>query len=63
MRSLNRSLAPENNTELLYIEKGMKTFKVKRRWITLMTAMTLIAVSGLAVGEHIKEKERVKSEQ
>ena len=42
MRSLNRSLAPENNTRLLYIEKGMKTFKVKRRWITLMTAMTLI---------------------
>ena len=29
----------------------MKTFKVKRRWIILMTAMTLIAVTGLAVGE------------
>ena len=29
----------------------MKTLKVKRRWIILMAAMTLIAVSGLAVGE------------
>ena len=29
----------------------MKTLKVKRRWIILMTAMTLIAVAGLAVGE------------
>ena len=44
-------LPPENNTERIYKEKVMKTLKVKRRWIILMTAMTLIAVSGLAVGE------------
>ena len=28
-----------------------KNMKVKRRWIILMTAMTLIAIAGLAVGE------------
>ena len=44
-------LPPENNTERIYKEKVMKTLKVKRRWIILMTAMTLIAVAGLAVGE------------
>ena len=38
-------LRPENST--IDIE-GMK---VKKRWIILMTAMTLIALAGLAVGE------------
>ncbi len=60
-------LPPENNTERIYKEKVMKTLKVKRRWIILMTAMTLIAVAGLAhIGErelaeyeeHIREKEK-----
>ena len=36
---------------------------IKKRWIILMTAMTLIAVAGLAVGEptfeeHIREKNK-----
>ena len=44
-------LHPENNTGHIHIKKVMKTLKVKRRWIILMTAMTLIAVTGLAVGE------------
>ena len=38
----------------------MKTLKVKRRWIILMTAMTLIAVSGLA---HIGERELAEYEE
>ena len=60
--SVNAKQTTQNNRYIM---------KVKRRWIILMTAMTLIAVSGLAhIGErelaeyeeHIREKERVKSE-
>ena len=32
-------------------KRMVRTMKVKRRWIILMTAMSLIAVAGLAVGE------------
>ena len=38
-------LRPENNTI------DIESMKVKKRWIILMTAMTLIAITGVFVGE------------
>ena len=50
-KTAHAALPIENNTGKIIKRKVMKALKVKRRWIILMTAMTLIAVAGLAVGE------------
>ena len=50
-KTAHAALPLKTTQEKIIKRKVMKALKVKRRWIILMTAMTQIAVAGLAVGE------------